>query len=174
VLPCITPALPRIQHPRTRHKGPVRAGLRLGSPSTRAPKSDPYTHPLGGICRVPWVEGGVTSKRTIGHLILIHLWPKVDKTEKKKVVFVSCVNTHKTRPSFVPGSLLPVTLPLHARARTPTATPFHVPPLFQGRLCNSLLMGHTQLERFVLRIMSALPIARERTRLACCQWSWTM
>ena len=75
-------------HPRsarTRHKGPVRAGPRLGSPSIRAPKSV-HTHPLGGGGGIfsdlqgPGPVGGggrgKHSKSAIGHLILIHLGKK--------------------------------------------------------------------------------------------------
>ena len=68
VLRCIYPRCRERTH-STSLKRPVRAGLRLGSPSKRAPKSVHSSSPWGIflICRVPWaVVEGVTSKSTIG------------------------------------------------------------------------------------------------------------
>src|SRR6266852_4742422 len=128
---------------RFRHKGPVRAGLRLGSPSKRAPKSVPLI-PLGAIfsdLQGPVVlhhgTGVVTSKSAIGHLILI----LCDQDREKKCYV--CEQTHpKTRPSFVPWPTFTrdTLTPLHKHP-PPRPPPFTFSPFSEAGLCRSLLMG---------------------------------
>lgn len=109
---------------------PVRAGLRLGSLSGRAPKSVHSFIPLGDVSDLQGPVGrggGGNLKEYHWHLILIDLWPRTE-TKKTALLCLSrgCVCEHSQKSTlFCLGSLLPVTLPLHT---DPHGHPFHVFP----------------------------------------------
>ena len=69
----------------------------------------------------------------------------------------ACVCEH-SQNSNLSSSWFTSTRDTHSTHRPP---PFTYSPFSEAGLCRSLLMGHTQHERFVLRMMSALPIVRE-------------
>ena len=77
----VLPPLPRFSTTANGIKG--RFELVCGSVHQADARLTLYSSPWGDFSDLhgPVVEG-VTSKSTIGHLILIHLWPKVDKTDK--------------------------------------------------------------------------------------------